>query len=48
VSESVRVRLADDFDFQDSGTVELKGKGVVSSYYLLGKKGEAPAPFGKT
>jgi class 3 adenylate cyclase len=48
VSESVRVRLADDFDFQDSGTVELKGKGVVPSYYLLGKKGEAPATFGKT
>jgi adenylate cyclase len=38
VSEAVRVRLADDFVFQDAGTVDLKGKGVTASYYLLGKK----------
>ncbi|MEK8094361.1 adenylate/guanylate cyclase domain-containing protein [Methylocystis sp. IM3] len=40
VSESVRVRLSDDFIFQDAGTVDLKGKGVTASYYLLGKKKE--------
>ncbi len=40
VSESVRVRLADDFIFQDAGTVDLKGKGVTASYYLLGRKKE--------
>ncbi len=38
VSEAVRVRLADDFTFSDGGSVDLKGKGVVPSYYLLGKK----------
>jgi class 3 adenylate cyclase/HAMP domain-containing protein len=43
VSEAVRVRLSDDFTFLDSGTVDLKGKGVVRSYFLLGRKGEAPA-----
>jgi class 3 adenylate cyclase len=43
VSEAVRIRLADDFIFQDSGTVELKGKGTASSFYLLGKKKEMPS-----
>ena len=38
VSEAVRVRLADDFIFSDGGSIELKGKGTVTSYYLLGKK----------
>jgi adenylate cyclase len=43
VSEAVRIRLADDFIFHDSGTVELKGKGAQQSYYLLGKKHELPS-----
>ena len=38
VSEAVKIRLADDFIFSDAGRVELKGKGAVPSYYLLGKK----------
>lgn len=38
VSESVYVRLADDFVLLDAGSVELKGKGVVSSHYLLARK----------
>ena len=38
VSEAVRIRLADDFIFSDGSSVELKGKGTVPSYYLLGKK----------
>jgi adenylate cyclase len=42
VSESVYVRLSDDFVFLDAGSVELKGKGVVSSHYLLSRKDEAP------
>jgi adenylate cyclase len=41
VSESVHVRLADDFVFLDAGTVELKGKGVVTSHFLLNRKDEA-------
>ncbi|NBT96791.1 MAG: adenylate/guanylate cyclase domain-containing protein [Methylocystaceae bacterium] len=43
VSEAVRVRLSDDFLFHDSGIVELKGKGKVPSFYLLGKKKENPS-----
>lgn len=43
VSESVRIRLSDDFLFQDSGIVELKGKGSVASFFLLGKKTEFPS-----
>jgi adenylate cyclase len=41
VSESVYVRLSDDFTFLDGGTVELKGKGVVTSHFLLNRKEEA-------
>jgi len=40
---AVRVRLADDFLFHESGTVELKGKGTAASYFLLGKKKELPS-----
>jgi class 3 adenylate cyclase len=43
VSEAVRIRLSDDFLFHDSGIVELKGKGRVPSFYLLGKKKEHPS-----
>jgi adenylate cyclase len=43
VSESVRVRLADDFHFEDAGMVELKGKGKTASFYLLGRKEPATA-----
>ncbi len=42
VSEAVKIRLADDFAFSDGGNVELKGKGTVPSYYLLGKKATGP------
>lgn len=38
VSEAVRVRLIDDFMFEDVGQTELKGKGLVTSYYLLGRR----------
>jgi len=48
VSETVRLRLADDFAFEDSGTVELKGKGTVRSYYLLGRKETATFQAGQS
>jgi class 3 adenylate cyclase len=38
VSEAVRFRLADDFLFSNSGEVNLKGKGPMRSFYLLGRK----------
>jgi class 3 adenylate cyclase/HAMP domain-containing protein len=38
VSETVRIRLTDDFVFQDGGFVDLKGKGRAASWYLLGRK----------
>jgi class 3 adenylate cyclase len=43
VSEAVKVRLSDDFVLLDAGTVEMKGKGVTSSFYLIGRKNEFPA-----
>lgn len=42
VSEAVKFRLADDFLFLDGGEVKLKGKGVMRSFYLLGKKENMP------
>lgn len=38
VSEAVKFRLSDDFLFLDGGEVKLKGKGIMRSFYLLGKK----------
>jgi adenylate cyclase len=38
VSEAVRFRLIDDFMFEDVGQTELKGKGFVASFYLLGRR----------
>jgi class 3 adenylate cyclase/HAMP domain-containing protein len=37
VSDSVRFRLADDFEFEEAGEVDLKGKGKVSSWFLIGR-----------
>jgi adenylate cyclase len=41
VSDSVRVRLADDFAFEDAGEVDLKGKGMMRSWFLVGDKESA-------
>jgi adenylate cyclase len=38
VSEAVHMRLADDFDFEDGGTVHLNGKGSAPSWFLLCNK----------
>jgi adenylate cyclase len=42
VSEAVKFRLADDFLFLDGSEVKLKGKGIMKSFYLLGKKENMP------
>lgn len=41
-SEAVKFRLSDDFLFLDAGEVKLKGKGVMRSFYLLGRKEHMP------
>ncbi|MEM7461486.1 MAG: adenylate/guanylate cyclase domain-containing protein [Pseudomonadota bacterium] len=41
VSDSVRVRLADDFEFEDAGEIELKGKGEMRSWFLIGSKNQS-------
>jgi adenylate cyclase len=38
VSEAFRALTLDRFEFSDGGTAELKGIGVVRSYFLLGEK----------
>ena len=40
VSESVKVRLIDDFMFEDRGQTQLKGKGLMASYFLLGRRSD--------
>lgn len=42
VSEAIKVRLSDDFIFFDGGEIDLKGKGMTRSYYLLGRKENTP------
>ena len=40
VSDSVRVRLEDDFIFEDAGEIDLKGRGAMRSWFLVsGKEG---------
>ncbi len=36
VSDAVRVRLADDYAFQPRGDVDIKGKGSMHTWYLVG------------
>ncbi len=38
ITESVKIRLADDYNFVEMGTVDLKGKGITNSFYLTNKK----------
>ena len=40
VSAEARARIGDGFVLEPRGDVEVKGKGVVQSYYLLGRRGE--------
>lgn len=41
VSDSVKVRLADDYEFEDGGEVDFKGKGLMHSWFLVARKQEA-------
>jgi adenylate cyclase len=38
VTEAVRIRLSDDFNFESRGPIELKGKGILETFFLTGKK----------
>jgi len=38
VSEGVKIRLADDYEFEDAGMVALKGGGTAESWFLVGRK----------
>ncbi len=40
VSESVHARLEDSYFFEDRGEVELRNRGKLRTYYLIGKKVE--------
>ena len=42
VSETVKMRLEDDYLFTEGGIIELKGKGSTKSYFLVGKKTDMP------
>jgi class 3 adenylate cyclase len=43
VSEEVRSRLHNEFVFAERGGIEIKGKGLMRTYYLTAKK-QSPAP----
>jgi len=34
----VRIRLADDYEFEPRGDVEIKGKGMMHTWYLTGRQ----------
>jgi len=38
VSDAVRIRLADDYEFEPRGDVEIKGKGMMHTWYLTGRQ----------
>ena len=38
VSDAIKVRLDDDYVFEDCGETNLKGKGMTSTWFLLGRK----------
>jgi adenylate cyclase len=44
VSDTVRSRLIEDFDFEDGGVVTLKGKGEVKSSFLIGPRAGYEVP----
>jgi adenylate cyclase len=41
VPEDMYVRLKDDFLLQKRGSIEIKGKGRMSTWYLIGRKPDA-------
>ena len=46
VSEAVYARPRDEFQFEERGIIEIKGKGPMKTYFLTGKK--QPAEAGST
>jgi adenylate cyclase len=38
VSDAVRIRLADDYLFEARGEVEIKGKDLMHTWYLVGER----------
>jgi adenylate cyclase len=40
ISKEVFDLLKEDFDFEARGAGEVKGKGVISTWFLIGRKGE--------
>jgi adenylate cyclase len=42
VTEAAQSALDDTFDFEDRGLCEIKGKGRLRTFYLVGRKGEPP------
>jgi adenylate cyclase len=47
VTERTRERLRDRFELRKRSTLEVKGKGPMTSYELLGRRGEAALPAGR-
>jgi class 3 adenylate cyclase len=49
VTEATFRLLQDKYDFAERGTIPVKGKGLMQTYFLLGRKGlpvEKQLPFG--
>lgn len=46
VSEAVYLRLCDSFAFEERGTIELKGKGPITAYFLAAPLGAAAGSRG--
>ncbi len=42
VSDAMRERLRDKFDFEDRGVIELKGKGPIAVHFLKGRAASVP------
>lgn len=43
VTEATQAALAEQFEFEDRGEIEVKGKGAMRTYLLVGVKGRDPA-----
>lgn len=48
VTEAVYRQLAGDYNFESRGIVDIKGKGLMQTYWLLGKKPETHSSSGNT
>ncbi len=44
VSDAVRVRLQDDYDFESRGTIELRNRGTMETFFLTGLRDRDEAP----